>query len=58
MSCFLTTGTTSWPSDETSTGSSPQSHPKVEAPPLINYFSPGLKSGYSMVCFPLIKNAG
>jgi hypothetical protein len=40
----------------------PKSHPKeVEAPPLITRtltFSPGLKSGYSMVCFPLIKNAG
>jgi hypothetical protein len=39
-------------------GLHPKSSKEVEAPPLITRtltFSPGLKSGYSMVCFPLIK---
>ena len=57
------TGTTFFPSAAIKIGSSPPKviQKEVEAPPSITRkrtFSPGLNSGCSEVCSPLIKNAG
>ena len=59
----LFTGTTSNPSADTNIGFPPPNVIQncVDAPPSIirkRTFSPALNSGYSIVSFPLIRNAG